>query len=168
VALHTVHSYTQTIYLASELGHEDGGFIKEIHYHFNAATAIHNERYQVWIMHTTQSDFAYTGSVGVNVIDIATAELVFDGDPLLLLTAIPGQENWVRIVLDEPFIFNGEDNIMITVEREGLAMPPANRFYEDRTGFSDRSLAGLDALATSLPPLDKIPDTRLLFVKYQK
>jgi uncharacterized repeat protein (TIGR01451 family) len=165
VRLHAVSSYSQTIYLASELGNPDGGYITEIHYHFNGATAIHNENYQIWIGHTNDSLFGASASF-VNVAAQSHTP-VFNYDVnnrrLLTLTNDNQGENWIRIVLDTPFIYDGVSNIIITVQRTGLAMPAANRFFEERTGMTGRSIIYTNNTGSALTPSNIIPDTRLRF-----
>ncbi|HEX9980241.1 MAG TPA: T9SS type A sorting domain-containing protein [Flavobacterium sp.] len=105
------YSLSQTIYLASELN--AAGNITALQFQLNSSEPITNsdDMVDVWIGHTTRSSYAPAlSATGADWIPIsAQAHVLTNGS----LTRIG---NTVTMTLAQPFVYNGTDNLVITVD----------------------------------------------------
>lgn len=100
------YNYSQTIYLQEEINYSDSQITK-IYYYWNGVQDGDNYKdWNVYIGHTNLSNFENN----VSWIDVSTLNLVFSGE-----VEITAEEGWIEIILDQPFIYNNNDNIVIAV-----------------------------------------------------
>ena len=112
------YSYTQSIYLASEIG--TSGTITKIQYYFNGTSLSNSDQWVVYMGHTTKS----TISVTTDWVPIADLTEVFNGT----ITWAAG--NWIEITLTTPFVYNGTDNLVIAVDENKAGYDGiSDRFY---------------------------------------
>ena len=106
------YGLSQQIYTASELG---GSFTINSISFFNAG---HTETrsYDVYLTHTNKSSFSSTS----DWVAVSQAECVFSGN----VTMREGV--WTTIVLNTPFTYNGNDNLLLTMDDNtgGFTNPP--------------------------------------------
>ena len=98
------YNYSQQIYLASEIG--VSGTITSIQFYCGAAYATNSTSWVVYMGHTSQASF----SNSTNWIPATSLTNVFAG------TVSFTSNNWMTVVLDSPFIYNGTDNLVIAVD----------------------------------------------------
>ena len=98
------YNYSQQIYLASEIG--VSGTITSIQFYCGAAYATNSTSWVVYLGHTSQASF----SNSTNWIPATSLTNVFAG------TVSFTSNNWMTVVLDSPFIYNGTDNLVIAVD----------------------------------------------------
>ena len=96
------YSYTQQLYLASEL--PLAGAITAIQWQQSNATA--NRHLKVYLGHTSQSSF----TSGSDAIAPEALTEVFDGT-----VAMTSEVSWVTIPLTTPFTYSGSDNLVLAV-----------------------------------------------------
>lgn len=131
------YSYSQSIYLASEIGRE-GKQIDSIAYYWNGgANAPNSRNWEIWMGHTDRVAFA-------NKSDWVAQEdlmLVFCGQtPALITTA-----GWIDIALDNSFAYNHNKNLVIAVRQTSTRMDPdTGKFHCTLTGGVNRSLLYFD------------------------
>ena len=106
------YSYTQTIYTADELhaagAHANGGEISMIKYLPKASVSTEKWRnFAIYMMNTSKVGF----DNNTDWVDFASLTPVFDGD--LIDNTVANQ--WMEITLDNPFDWNGSDNILVAV-----------------------------------------------------
>ncbi len=101
------YSYTQQIYLASEIGDNDGGTITEIKFYYHGSNGIaSSNEWTVYIGHTTKTEFSSTS----DWVDVSTLTQVFSGN-IGSVTA----DGWVTIDITD-WNYNGTDNIIVAVD----------------------------------------------------
>lgn len=106
------YSYSQTIYLASDLIAAGGfaGDITKIRYYLNTGPIGNLDAgWKVYIGYTTNTQF--TGTNAAAWIPVASLTQVFDGT-----VTFPAAGNWVDITLNTPFSWNGTGNIVVAVD----------------------------------------------------
>jgi hypothetical protein len=104
-------SYTQTIYLHSQL--QGAGWIDEIFYNYSGNGSWQSfDNWTMFMGHTNRQIFEGTANWTSSVPHASLTE-VFTG-PVGLNAVVPGG-GWVRIILDEPFFYNGVGNLVIAV-----------------------------------------------------
>lgn len=102
ISISSNYSCSQTIFTANQIN--ASGLIDSIRFYTNDATSLLNStHWQVLLGHTYVADFESDDWVTVN-----TDDLYFDGTVSVV-------DNYITIVLEEPFEYNGEDNLVITV-----------------------------------------------------
>ena len=103
------YNYNQTIYLASEIEDEGGGAgpIVSIGYHWNGESSLaSSDVWTVYIGNTDKTIFAST----TDWVTLPNLQQVFTGT-----VTLPAGAGWMNIVLDNPFIWDGESNIVVAV-----------------------------------------------------
>jgi len=104
------YSYSQQIYLASQIGVPDGGTITEIKFQFNQpnATLENSNEWEVYIGHTSKTEFVSD----TDWVAVSELTLVFDG-------TIPASdaEGWITVDIDD-WAYNGTDNLLIAVNEK--------------------------------------------------
>ncbi|HLA55452.1 MAG TPA: T9SS type A sorting domain-containing protein [Flavobacterium sp.] len=108
-------SLSQFIYLASEMG--TSGSITAIQFTLNNTTPLanSNDQIDVWIGHTTVSSYnPVVSPTGADWIPIATHQHVVANGSLTQVGSL------VTFTFDTPFVYNGTDNIVITVDANEL------------------------------------------------
>ena len=96
------YSLSQQIYTPDDLGAE--GLIESIGF-YNTSSAI-NRKIDIYMTHTPKNNF--TGSYGWETV--AADNLVFSG------TVAFGEDSWTDILLDNPFVYNGVENVILVVD----------------------------------------------------
>lgn len=120
------HSYTQQIYKAAELGGEETD-ISYIAFRYVPASGI-TRNLNIYLGHTTDTTFSNTSSW----IEESELTPVFSGNVYFNNT---NDNNWVYILLDQPFHFNGNDNLALAVmDNTGRADAATNAFVIDSIG----------------------------------
>ena len=133
------YSYTQQIYLASEINVPAGGEIGSIMLTVASGSATRN--WDVYLMHTTETTVS-------SWLPIGNATLVYSGN----ITLAPGNLN---IEFSSPFEYNGTDNLVLIVDDNTgnyvsapsfathTAHSSCSRYvYRDGTNFNPASISG--------------------------
>ena len=123
-------SYSQTIYLASEIN--ASGDITSLNYQLDAGTDISScdETVDVWIGHTTNASFASTSDWA----DVSTLTQV------LTSGTITAAGDVVTITFSTPFTYNGTDNLLIAVDANEAGFGAFADVFLQTTGPADTSL----------------------------
>ncbi|HOD17817.1 MAG TPA: choice-of-anchor D domain-containing protein [Candidatus Cloacimonadota bacterium] len=102
------YTYSQSIFLQSEIGVTGQKMIDKIYYHWNGAgEATNSNNWTVYMGHTSLNAFA----TGTSWIPLSSLTQVFTGE-----VALPAVDEWIEIPLDTPFLYNGTDNLAICVD----------------------------------------------------
>jgi hypothetical protein len=110
------YSYSQTIYLASEIY---PGQIQQIGWQFNGLYST-TESVAIYMGHTTKTAF----SSSTDWVPYSDLTLVYNGS-LSLSSA-----GWYMIDLDTPFNYNGTNNLVVAVDKNtGTYWSSSNNFY---------------------------------------
>ncbi len=156
------YSYSQTIYLQSEIN-TPGRRIEKVYYQYNNGGTLNNSTEWVLYMgHTANSSFAGND----DWTPVAQLTEVYNGS----LPAIPA-DGWIEFVLTTPFVYNNTDNLIIAVEENqpaygssseeffGTAVtdPRSIYYYSDSTNPDPVT----PPTASNTPSV--IPNTRLYF-----
>ncbi len=99
------YSYTQNIYPASEFDYY--GYIHDVSYHYNGTEGLVNSNnWSIYMGLTNRSEF-YTSNTPVPLDSLTLVyDNQFDG---------PTEDCWLDFELDEPFYFDGSENLIIGV-----------------------------------------------------
>jgi len=106
------HSYTQQIYLASEIGYPDGGAITKISFKWNIANTQNKTNQKIFMGNTTKNAFAST----TDWVTLANLTQVFQGTIALNNT---GPSNYVTIELDDSFEYTGGNLVVAFLNADG-------------------------------------------------
>ena len=127
------YSYTQSIYLQSEVGVAD--IISKIWYDFEGSTLEHSNNWTIYIGHTTKTQFDNEN----DWVDVSTLTEVYSG-----IFANPETKGWIEFDITD-FSYNGTDNLIIAVDENSVESDPLedNRFYSssvnNKRSIIDRS-----------------------------
>jgi len=99
------YTYSQTIYLKSEIGNS-GGDITTLKYYFDGDGISKTNNWTIYIGHTSKTSF----SSSTDWISVSQLTEVFSGS-----IPDPGTSGWVTIDIDD-FTYNGTDNLVIAVD----------------------------------------------------
>lgn len=99
------HSYSQTIYLASEIGIE-GQRLETISWHYNGNAAWGPDEYRILLGHTELTSFEDNESW----IDASELSEVYTGT-----ITVPAEDSWVEVQLDMPFVYDNSQNLVVAV-----------------------------------------------------
>lgn len=124
-SLSRLHSYSQTIYHAGEIGIENQS-IERISWHYNGHSAWGPDEFKIYLGLTDEYHFGGTiGWGNVSWIDIAEMTKVYDGT-----ITLPAIDGLVEIVLDVPFDYDNSKNLVVGVLHQASSWPaPFSRFY---------------------------------------
>jgi len=155
------HSYTQSLYLQSEIN--TSGLIKAIKYYYNGFAHLSNA-IQVYMGHTTKESFEEV-SEWVRTNDLT---LVYDG-----LFTMPKVEGWITIHLDQWFEYDNSQNLVIAVlDNAGTSNFNNSGFYSTSTSenrslesYSDIYPFDMENVLNAVSTLAFIPNTVFLFQK---
>ncbi|MDD3536457.1 MAG: choice-of-anchor D domain-containing protein, partial [Candidatus Cloacimonetes bacterium] len=101
------YTYSQSIYLQSEINIPNKR-IEKIYYHWNGAGVGNNSNeWLVYMGHTDVNNFPN----GTSWIPLSELTQVYAGT-----LEIPAVNGWIEIALDLPFIYNNEQNLVIAVD----------------------------------------------------
>lgn len=113
-----VYSYSQSIYLASEINAT--GNITELQWYFSGTTLLPNSQdLTIYLGHTTKTEFASTSDWEL----LANLTQVYTGG-----IDVSGGEGWVTITFDTPFVYNGSDHLIVAVDEN---MSGSDNFADD-------------------------------------
>ncbi len=128
------YSYTQQIYLASELNTSGTVVIDRVSFqYFHETQYVRN--ITIYLGNTSKTAFA-NDTDWIQYIDL---QEVFVGEVTFNNS---GDDKWVDIVLDQPFVYNGTDNLVIAVDdNTGSYNNSSNKFYTHSTSSNYRALA---------------------------
>jgi hypothetical protein len=116
VALSYGYTYSQSLYLASEIG--QSGTIYRISFEGNSSLGLTNsDNWSIYIGHTTQDVFTSN-----NWIAASAMTQVFDG-------TVTEVDNVVTIELTTPFVYNGTDNLVVAVDENTDGYTFSGSFY---------------------------------------
>ncbi|MBR6997578.1 MAG: fibronectin type III domain-containing protein, partial [Prevotella sp.] len=127
---------SQQIYTADEIG--QAGTITSLDF-FKASTEATSAKLDIYITSTDQDELS-------NWIPVTTNDLVFSG------TVDFADNDWTTITLRQPFVYDGEGNIAILVNKTGSRLSDYQLFYVF-TSDKQQSLQDRDN-ATSFDPLN--------------
>ena len=104
------YSYSQTIYLQSEIN--SAGNITGLQYFYSGVSdlANSNDGIEIYIGHSTKTDFIS----GTDWVAVSGMTLVYSGS--LPAPTTPGVDEWLSITLTTPFMYNNSDNLVIAVD----------------------------------------------------
>ncbi len=102
------YTYTQSIYLQSEIDMADQR-IEKIWFHYNGASNLDSSsEWVIYMAHTNLEEFGTTDAwLPAEQLTQVYAQTL---DP------IPTEDSWIELVLDSPFTYNNVDNLVIAVE----------------------------------------------------
>ena len=107
------YSMTEQIYTAEEIDH--AGMISSLSFYNEGGE--HTRNYNIYMLHTDKTAF----ESGSDAVPVSAADLVFSG--LVQMTA----NQWTKIVLTNPFTYNGTDNLMLVVDDNTGVYTVSNR-----------------------------------------
>ena len=117
------YGYSQQIYTSVEMGSEKTIYTLSFNYSGNETEEV-SRFVKVYMGHTQKSE--YTASY--DFVDVTRLTKVYSG-----YMTIPAEESWVTIVLDEPFAYNGTDNLVLAVYDISDNSVPGRTFYCSET-----------------------------------
>ncbi len=100
------YSYSQQIYLASEIGDTDGGTITAIKFYYHGNGISHSNDWTVYIGHTTKTEF----TSNTDWVPVSSMTQVFSGN-----IGTVSADGWVTIDIND-WTYNGTDNIVVAVD----------------------------------------------------
>ena len=122
IATNSSYFYSQTLFFQEEINTQEQQ-IYRISYYWNAINGTASLNWKNWEIYMAHTDLT-TLAVGPYVSNLVK---VFDGD--VIIPATPG---WFEIVLDSPFPYNNEQNLIVGVNIKGpgpaLSEIEANNF----------------------------------------
>ncbi len=99
------YSYSQQLVYSSEIN--ASGDITSISFYYNNGSYTNSINWDVYLGHTSQTTFATTE----DWVPFAALEPVFSG-----IVTFPTEGNWMTITFDDPFSYNGTDNLVIGID----------------------------------------------------
>ena len=138
------YSYTQSIYLQSEIDIENHP-IEKLAFYWNGRDAtVNRDNILIYMGHTDKTEFAD----GEDWIPVSEMTLVFGG-----LLGFPAVIGWYEIELETPFLFNNVDNLVIAVCDSDVRSDYMYRnFYCTATPGQNRSIANYSEIDHAAPP----------------
>ncbi|HHV37251.1 MAG TPA: choice-of-anchor D domain-containing protein, partial [Candidatus Cloacimonetes bacterium] len=125
------YSYAQMLYMADEIMTE-GRQIEKVAYHWNGAGAAPNtSQWTIFMGHTDKTAFDTTS----DWIDVDNLTQVYQG-----FVDIPAEEMWIEIELNLPFVYNGDDNLVIAVRESESGYDASTRFFYNTPSTTGRSI----------------------------
>lgn len=120
------YSYTQTLYLQSEINIPGSRIAKLYFYWSGIEEGLNYKDWVVYIGHTTKTTFSSYS----DWIPVSQMTCVFDGE-----VSIPDTAGWVEIILDIPFVYNNTNNLVIAVDEntDGCAPDWSYSFFGTET-----------------------------------
>lgn len=114
------NSYTQQIYLASEIGGARTINNIELQYFYGTA---YMRNVDIYLLHTSKTTFSGTS----DWISLSGEVPVFSG---YVTFTSANENNWVNIPLTTPFEYNGSDNLVLVFnDKTGSYYDSGNKFY---------------------------------------
>ena len=125
------YTYSQSIFLQSELNMVNQR-IEKIWYHWNgAAEATHSNNWTIYMGHTTNTSLAD----GTSWIPLSNLTQVFTGE-----VALPATAGWIEIMLTSPFVYNNTDNLVIAVDENEASYDGSSVYFYCTSATTYRSI----------------------------
>ena len=125
------YTYSQSIFLQSELNMVNQR-IEKIWYHWNgAAEATHSNNWTIYMGHTTNTSLAD----GTSWIPLSNLTQVFTGE-----VALPATAGWIEIMLTSPFVYNNTDNLVIAVDENEASYDGSSEYFYCTSATTARSI----------------------------
>jgi len=138
------YSYSQTIYLQSDINVADKR-IENIAFYWNGAAAGTNSReWVVYMAHTDKTAF----SGAADWVPFNQLTQVFAGE-----LDIPAEPGWVNITLQTPFVYNNTDNLLIAVDENTPGNSGSSAYFYSTAAPETRALIYYDD-TTNPDPVD--------------
>jgi PKD repeat protein len=125
------YTYTQSIYLQSEINIPEQRIDKLCYYWNGAGTANVSNEWSIYLGHTAKTVFDNT----TDWIPTSNLQLSFTG--IVNLPAVPG---WIEIPLSTPFFYNNTDNLVVAVDENEPGYDSNTVFFFSTDTPSARSL----------------------------
>ncbi|MBN2892097.1 MAG: T9SS type A sorting domain-containing protein [Bacteroidales bacterium] len=122
------YSYTQSIYLASEIN--EANSITHISYYFAGTTLSASNNWTIYMGHTTKTQFDNTD----DWVDVATLTEVYSGT-----FADPGGSGWIEFDIAD-FNYNGTDNLIIAIDENADNYNTSNDKFYNSAVANNRSM----------------------------
>jgi len=130
------YTYSQSIFLQSEIGVTEEKMIDKIYYHWNGAgEATNSNNWTVYMGHTSLNAFA----TGTSWIPLSSLTQVFTGE-----VALPAVDEWIEIPLNTPFLYNGTDNLAICVDENESGYDSSSDYFYCTSTTAYRSIRYYD------------------------
>ncbi len=125
------YSYSQSIFLQSEIDVRDQR-IEKVYYYWNGVgDANSTNDWTIYMGHTELTDFATSTSW----IPLANLTQVFQGE-----VDLPATEGWIEIPLNAPFVYNNESNLVIAVDENEPGYNTSSMFFFNTATTTNRSI----------------------------
>ncbi|MGI6198143.1 MAG: carboxypeptidase regulatory-like domain-containing protein [Candidatus Cloacimonadaceae bacterium] len=125
------YSYSQTIYLQSDINVANKR-IENIAFYWNGANVGTNSRdWVVYMAHTDRTTFSGTS----DWVPFDQLTQVFAGE-----LNIPAEEGWINITLQNPFFYNNTDNLLICVDENTDGNSGSSAYFHSTTVDGTRAL----------------------------
>lgn len=125
------YSYSQSIFLQSEIDLADQRIEKVSYYWNGVANASSSNDWTMYMGHTPLTEF----SSGTSWIPLANLSQVFQGEVLLPATA-----GWIEITLDFPFVYNNTGNLVIAVDENEASCDGSSEYFLCTDTTTNRSI----------------------------
>ncbi|MBQ2906801.1 MAG: right-handed parallel beta-helix repeat-containing protein, partial [Bacteroidales bacterium] len=140
------YSYTQQIYLASEMG--GASVIDKIYFQYTYSNPI-TRNIDIYMGNTEKASFAS----GTDYVPVGDMSLVFSGE-----IAFNNTEEWFEIELDDPFVYDGISNLVVTFDdNTGSYQYNASKFKYHNT--SDNKSLYVSSDGTNYDPSNPVTGT---------
>lgn len=125
------YTYSQCIYLQSEINTQ-GQRIEKIAYYWNGAGVGNlSNGWTIYMGHTELTAFSGTA----DWISLDNLTQVYVGQP-----NIPATPGWIEVILDEPFIYNNIQNLVIAVDENTPSYDGSSQYFYSSSTPTARSL----------------------------
>ena len=129
------YTYSQSIYLQSELNIENQR-IEKIYYYWNGVgAAVNSNNWTVYMGHTPNASFTSISEW----IPLSNLTQVFSGT-----VTLPAVAGWIEIVLNNPFIYDNVNNLVIAVDENAPNYDSSSQFFYCTSVATNRSLRYYD------------------------
>ncbi|MFA7544046.1 MAG: choice-of-anchor D domain-containing protein, partial [Candidatus Cloacimonadaceae bacterium] len=125
------YSYSQSIYLQSEIATQDQRIERLAYYWNGAGTGNRTNGWTIYMGHTSQTAF----DSGTGWIPFNQLSQVYSGRP-----DIPATAGWIEVILDIPFVYNNTDNLVIAVHENIPNYNGYDQFFHCTCTTTNRSL----------------------------
>ena len=121
------YSYSQVIYLASEINDGDGGTVTQLKWYFNGNSLSNSNNWTVYLGHTSKISFTSM----TDWIPVSAMTQVWSGT-----FPDPGTSGWITLDITD-WAYNGTDNIVVAVDENAAnANSNSDDFYcTDVSGY---------------------------------
>ncbi|WP_053990029.1 choice-of-anchor L domain-containing protein [Mangrovimonas sp. TPBH4] len=136
------YSYSQTVYLASEIN--ASGSITDIQWYYSGSTGLPNsQELVIYMAESTRT--SYSSTTDWEPIEAFTE--VYSGG----ITVSAGTPGWVQITLDTPFDYTGTDNLIIAVEDNQTNYDAWNDDFHNTEVATNRTISHFTSIADPDP-----------------